>query len=295
MIKNKVISRIKGGLGNQLFCYAAARRLALINDAELVIDNVSGFVRDHQFRRKYMLDKFAIPHRTITTSEGLQPFERYRRALLKWVSRRKPFESRLYIEQDLPDFDERLLALKVNGTIYLDGLWQCEKYFKDIEQVIRDELHIIPPTDRHNLAADDIIQKTNSVALHVRWFDNNYNNTASINASYKYYLDAISYISNNIRTPHFFIFSDNTEAALNKLKLNNHNVTCIDHNHGDDNAFADLWLMSHCKHCITANSTFSWWGAWLNQFSGKIVISPDNWDNTTNKTGNLVPLDWLRI
>ena len=79
----RVIARIKGGLGNQLFCYAAARRLALVNNAELVIDDVTGFVRDHQYCRQYMLDRFQIPVRKATPSERLEPFERYRRGVHK--------------------------------------------------------------------------------------------------------------------------------------------------------------------------------------------------------------------
>ena len=109
----KIITRIKGGLGNQLFCYAAARRLALVNSAELVIDDVTGFVRDHNYRRRYALDHFHIPARKATPAERLEPFERYRRGLMKWSSRRKQFAERRYVEQEGEDFDHRLLALKV--------------------------------------------------------------------------------------------------------------------------------------------------------------------------------------
>ena len=93
---NKIIPRIFGGLGNQLFCYAAARRLALVNDAELVIDDVTGFARDREYRRQYMLDRFRIPVRKATPAERLEPFERYRRGLMKWLSRSKPFMERHY-------------------------------------------------------------------------------------------------------------------------------------------------------------------------------------------------------
>jgi hypothetical protein len=146
----KVITRIKGGLGNQLFCYAAARRLALVNNAELVIDDVTGFARDRGYRRRYILDPFSIPARKATPGERLEPFERYRRGVMKWLSRRKPFEERRYLEQEGRNFDERLLAFKVKGTLYLDGLWQSEGYFKDVKQTIREDLQIIPPTDMLN-------------------------------------------------------------------------------------------------------------------------------------------------
>src|SRR6266853_438179 len=98
--RDRVIARIKGGLGNQLFCYAAARRLALVNNAELVIDDVTGFVRDRQYRRRYALDHFHISVRKATPAERLEPLERYRRGLMKWLSRRKPLEERCYVEQE---------------------------------------------------------------------------------------------------------------------------------------------------------------------------------------------------
>jgi hypothetical protein len=106
---NKLIVRIKGGLGNQLFCYAAARRLALVNDAELVIDDVTGFARDQQYRRRYMLDRFNILARKATPRERLEPFERYRRGVMRLLSRRKPFVERHYLEREGIEFDERLL------------------------------------------------------------------------------------------------------------------------------------------------------------------------------------------
>lgn len=83
---SKLIARIKGGLGNQLFCYAEARRLALVNNAELVIDDVTGFVRDRQYRRQYALARFHIPARKATPAERMEPFERYRRGLAKFVA-----------------------------------------------------------------------------------------------------------------------------------------------------------------------------------------------------------------
>ena len=109
----KIITRIKGGLGNQLFCYAVARRLALVNNAELIIDDVTGFIRDKKFCRQYMLDHFNIPCRKATSYERLEPFERYRRGILKLMSRRKKFCERKYIEQERLGFDTRMLSLKI--------------------------------------------------------------------------------------------------------------------------------------------------------------------------------------
>lgn len=186
----KVIARLKGGIGNQLFCYAAARRLALVNNAELVIDEVTGFARDHFYRRRYMLDRFSISARKATPAERMEPFGRYRRGCAKWVSRWRAFEKRSYVEQEGLHFDARLLALRVSSMLYLDGYWQSESYFKDVEQTIREDLRIIPPTDRQNLRLAEEIRNSNSVALHVRWFDAP-DGLSSHNVSAEYYQRAI--------------------------------------------------------------------------------------------------------
>ncbi len=271
--RRRVIARIKGGLGNQLFCYAAARRLALVNNAELVIDDITGFVRDHQYQRRYALDHFHIPVRKATPAERLEPFDRYRRGVKKWLSSRKPFVERYYVEQEGTDFDGRLLALKVTGTVYLDGLWQGEGYFKDVEGIIREDLRIIPPTDVQNQRSAEEIRNSNAVALHVRWF-NEPDSTGTHNVSADYYNRAIALIDDKVESPRYFLFSDHPDVARSELNLADGRVTYVSHNRGDGSAFADLWLMTQCRHFITANSSFSWWGAWLAAPRSKIIIAP---------------------
>lgn len=292
----KIIVRIKGGLGNQLFCYAAARRLALANNAELVIDDVSGFVRDRQYRRQYALDHFAIPARKATSAERLEPFERYRRGLMKWLSCRKPFAERRYLEQEGWGFDGRLLTLKVNGTLYLDGYWQSEGYFEDVGQIIREDLRIIPPTDTVNQRMAGTIGNCQAVALHVRWFDAP-GSTAAHNISAAYYRRAITVMEGKIESPRYFIFSDDPEAVSAGLDLPEGRTTIVTHNRGDEHAYADLWLMSQCRHFITANSTFSWWGAWLGNADAKVVIAPDLKIDGKTCWGfkGLIPEGWITI
>lgn len=270
----KIITRIKGGLGNQLFCYAAARRLAVTNNAELVIDDVTGFARDHQYRQQYALEHFQIPVRKVKRAERMEPFERYRRGLMKWLSSRKPFAKRRYLEQEGRDFDARLLSLKVKGTLYLDGYWQSELYFKDVETIIRNDLRITPPTDTLNQHMAKKILNSNAVALHIRWFDTPKCNLSMHNLKADYYVHAIKIIEREITAPHYFTFSDNPDATLAKLSISEKCVTVVNHNRGNDNAYADLWLMTHCKHFIIANSIFSWWGAWLTENTEKIVVCP---------------------
>ena len=294
----KIIARIKGGLGNQLFCYAAARRLAIANQAELVLDDVTGFLRDHQYRRQYVLDQFQIPLRKATPSERLEPFERYRRGLQKWLSRRIPFVERQYLEQELADFDPRLLDFKINGTVYLDGLWQSEGYFKDVEAMIREDLRFIPPTDPQNQAIAEQFHSSVSVAVHVRWFDAPESKKRPQNAALDYYHRAIALMDQQVPDAHYFLFSDDPVAARERIPLPSQRMTTVSHNQGDEMAYADLWLMTQCQHFITANSTFSWWGAWLGEKIDSLVITPD--PNTFDPENawcakGLIPSRWLKL
>lgn len=291
----KIVPRIFGGLGNQLFCYAAARRLALVNKAELVIDD-SGFVRDHAYQRQNQLDHFCIQCRKATPAERLEPFSRARRYLKRRLSQRLPFEARSYICQEGMEFDPRLLQAKPCGTVYLEGYWQSESYFKDVEQTIRDDLRIIPPVDALNQRMAEEIRNSNAVALHVRWFDAP-GHTATHNISADYYRRAMALMERKINSPRYFLFSDDPAAARAKLVLPEDRVTFVAHNYGDEYAYADLWLMSQCRHFITANSTFSWWGAWLGASQGKVVATPDLKIDGKAAWGfkGLIPNEWVRV
>lgn len=294
----KLIVRIKGGLGNQLFCYAAARRLAVTNEAELVIDDVTGFARDQQYRRQYALDHFQIPARKATPAERLEPFERYRRGLMKWLSRRKPFAERRYLEQKGRDFDARLLTLWVKDSLYLDGYWQSEGYFKDVEQSIREDLRIIPPADPLNKRMAEEIRNSNAVGMHVRWFEvPDRKRLHNHNVLGDYYQRAIALMESTIDSPHYFLFSDDPEAAREKLALPEERVTVVSHNRGDENAYADLWLMTQCRHFITANSSFSWWGAWLGDSADKTIVTPKLQIKGKVAWGfkGLIPDGWIKV
>lgn len=298
----KVIPRIKGGIGNQLFIFAAARRLSVVNNAELVLDHVSGFERDFKYKRHYQLGHFNITNRLATPSERLLPFSRVRRLLLRYQSSLKDFNDRAYLDQEGLDFDHRLLNFQPSPIQYLEGDWQSESYFKDIEPIIRSDLKIIPPNDMKNKQIASLIENTNSVALHVRFFDSTPNeedfkssNNKSDNTPINYYTKAIKELASLTPSPHYFVFSDRPEEVPKYLALDPSEFTVINHNKGDYLAYADLWLMSQCKHFIIANSTFSWWGAWLKSSKEKIVIAPNpcrfKSDNYWNTVG-LIPKEW---
>ncbi len=295
-----ITALIYGGLGNQLFCYAAARRLALVNDAELVLDNVSGFQWD-KYQRHWQLGHFNINGRRAIDRERFEPFGRVRRKLARMWNAKLPFEKRWYIRQQGPDFDPRLVSLRPNHNIYLHGYWQSEDYFKDIEATIRQDLQITPPTDEANREMAKHIGGQLAVAVHVRFFDEPQSSSSINNAAGNYYNRAVVEMEARAPNAHYFIFSDNPIAARTRIPLSDDRITLVMHNHGDENAYADLWLMTQCNHFIIANSTFSWWGAWLGKQSlGSIVIAPYFTISGEGKTTSwgfrgLLPDTWSRI
>jgi hypothetical protein len=295
--KSIIIPRILGGLGNQLFCYAAARRLALVNNAELVLDDVSGFLRDHQYQRNCQLENFNIPCRKATPAERLEPFSRARRLIKRRFNQHRTFAKRKYIKQEGIDFDPRLLRVKPQGMVYLEGYWQSEGYFKDVESTIRKDLQIKLPTDELNLATSSQIQNGTAVAVHVRFFDQP-QTAGTNNAPGDYYTRAVEKMEKLAPAAHYYIFSDQPQAARVRIPLPDARVTLVAHNLGDANAYADLWLMSQCQHFIIANSTFSWWGAWLSAREGKQVIAP-GFEMRQGKMWwgfkGLLPGEWVKL
>lgn len=154
------------------------------------------------------------------------------------ISSRKPFEKRVYIEEESNEFDTRLINLKIKGTIYLDGLWQDERYFKDIEDIIRKDFTIHPPADSLNLQmAKKISETKNSIALHVRWFIPPSINTRLGNLTKEYYKQAMDLISKKLGSAHYFVFSNNIKTAFSAFNIPQNKVTYIFHNIGDENAY----------------------------------------------------------
>ncbi|QWD04224.1 alpha-1,2-fucosyltransferase [Polynucleobacter paneuropaeus] len=273
MPQKKLIVRLKGGLGNQLFSYAASRRLSIVNNAELVIDDVTGFKRDFEYKRNYSLDNFNIPSRKATSKELLEPFGLIRRRLFKYRERLKSFENRIYIEQEFPDFDPRLINLELCGDSYIDGLWQSEGYFSDIEDIIRRDLKIKPPLDDKNQKLSALIKSKNSIGIHLRRFIKS--DTSTVNLASIYYDKAIKLIKSELKDPYYVVFSDDIEYAREIIEPLKIEAVYVGHNISASSAYADLWLMSICKHFIMANSTFSWWGAWLGgNLSGRLILFP---------------------
>lgn len=285
-MNRKLVVRLKGGLGNQLFCYASARRLAWSNDAELVLDAVTGFKYDYRYKRTYALGSFRASARLATLGEQMEPFGRARRFIARKMSEYKPLPRRRYIHQVGVDFDPDILSLRLQeGTTYFDAFGQSERYFADISELLVKDLEMSAPTDEKNVAMAAQIESTESVALHVRWFDTG-DGLRSSNMSKAYYAEAASKLLSRIPGTHFFIFSDRPlQAATFLVRLmGDRPFTLVEHNVARGDAESDFWLMSKCNHFIIGNSTFAWWAAWLGEqrhsesqvFAPSCNVDPDH-------------------
>jgi hypothetical protein len=304
-----IVARLKGGLGNQLFQYAAGRALAHRLDAPLKLG--LGVYKRAAFR-SYWLDRFEI--QATSTSplyDRLFPFlpRRFRseRNLARFgrlfgeISLPEPKSpadegvglpagmTPLYDRQD--GFDERFLS--ISGDVYLHGYWQSERYFAPIAEPLRRELKFRFPPDAENRALLEKIRSTEAVALHVRRGDylvlaHNYG------CSPDYYRRAVERLQPHVRDPHYFIFSDDPEWTRAEIKPGP-NCTYVTHNTGRQD-YEDLRLMSHCRHFIMANSTFSWWGAWLGEFPDKRIICPTPWyADPSRSVRDLIPDAWIQL
>ena len=205
------------------------------------------------------------------------------------------YRENTYCKEKFFQFDESILEAPNN--VILDGYWQSEKYFSNISDILRRELVIKYQQDSQSYKFSQLIQNTQSISVHIRRMDyiqNKKTNDIHGTCSEEYYFRAILYIVEKVNNPHFFLFSDDPEWARHKLKLN-FPTTIVDCNDASRN-YEDLRLMSSCKHNIIANSTFSWWGAWLNANSKRIIIAPREWfKDTTRNTKDLIPNSWVKL
>ncbi|NBW52293.1 MAG: alpha-1,2-fucosyltransferase, partial [Betaproteobacteria bacterium] len=258
--------------------YAAARRLAWANDAELVLDAGTGFKYDHLYRRTYSLGCFNIPARLATPAEQMEPFGRIRRFLVRKLSERKPLAQRRYIQQVGVEFDPGIVTLRLmDGTTYFDPFGQSEGYFADIRDELKKDLVMSEPSEPESRAMAARIASTDSVALHVRWFETG-DSANSSNMSRAYYAAVIPHLLAKIPGAHFFVFSDRPKETAELLSplMGAQPFTWVQHNAKTGNAEADFWLMRQCRHFIIGNSTFAWWAAWLGEQEreGALVFAP---------------------
>jgi hypothetical protein len=181
--------------------------------------------------------------------------------------------------------------------VYLEGYWQSERYFLSIQDIIRREFTIKHQPDDENQQLAHRITNCDSVSVHARRGDYvTEHASAGIHppCNSDYYTRCVNFVTARISTPQFFVFSDDKAWAKENIRFQ-HETIYVTHN-GPERNYEDLRLMSLCKHNIIANSSFSWWAAWLNHNPNKIVLAPSQWfSDSTLDTRDLLPNGWIRI
>jgi len=283
-----IITRLEGGLGNQLFQYAIGRHLSLKNNTGLVLDT-SNYLIDKN-NRHYELCRYNIKVKTANIITCI--FVRLGKYIIPKITEHIKLPIK-YVKEQYNYFNSEILSEKRN--IILDGYWQSEKYFKDIRDIILDDLTLLSNPDKENQKMLKRINNSNSVCLHVRrddYVSNPLLQKFHGNLTPEYYNEAINSICDQTIDPQFFIFSDDPEWCKRNIITDRPNMY-VDIN-GPDKAPEDLRLMSSCNHFIIANSSFSWWAAWLAEKAGTIIIAPKRWYRTRDE-GDIVPKRWLRM
>jgi hypothetical protein len=292
--KNMIIVKISDGLGNQLFQYAFGRNLAIIKNVPLKLD-LSWF-KEHN-ARKYELHHFNIVENFANDKE-IKKIKKYEKMNSRRYFLHNYFIANEYIYIKAKQFLFDKDVFKAKKYAYLAGYWQTPKYFEGIEGILRKEFSLKNQTNTLYKKMEKKIKENNSISLHVRRTD--YLTLRKINkifgvCSQKYYKKAIQKISIEIKNPIFFIFSDDIKWAKENLKIK-HPTVFVSDNCPPLKNYEELMLMSKCKHNIIANSTFSWWGAWLNKNLNKMVIAPQNWFKDPSKSAkDLIPESWTKL
>ena len=291
-----IVVKVIGGLGNQMFQYALGRKLADDRSVPLRLD-LTWFDelpdKGSDTARSFALDGWRVRAERATEAD-LARFP-LSRPILKRLSRYfSPFLLPVVVERSFR-FDPRVLS--VPRTAYLNGYWQSAKYFASIERVLRTDFSMNAPACPHSERLIGEAGRAGSISLHIRRGD--YVNNPSTNSFHgvctvDYYKLAAKRVADEVTEPHFLVFSDDLDWARKNIKLEwptsfvEHDSCCVPHN--------DIWLMSLCSHHIIANSSFSWWGAWLSTNPGKVVVAPKQWFRQPGvDTIDLIPANWVRI
>ncbi|RYZ23530.1 MAG: alpha-1,2-fucosyltransferase [Chitinophagaceae bacterium] len=280
--------QLKGGLGNQLFQYAAARTLAIRQHTEVLLD--TSHYREDQLR-DFDLFHLNVKARIATASQidEIRPTGTVGRAL----SHIAPYRFKRIYQQPFYHYDAGFVRLR--GPVYLKGYFQSEAYFRPVAAEIRRELTFreLPLPQIQALGAR--LRQEQSVSLHIRRGD--YKNPETLRVHgilpLEYYRAAVKRITDSRPDARFYVFTDDLEWVRQHLAMPEAMLVSgeITKTH-----FEDLYLMQHCRNHILANSSFSWWGAWLNPDKEKIVVAPKAWFNEGPKdTQDLIPRSWIRL
>ena len=290
----RIIIRLMGGLGNQLFIYAFAKAMSLKNDVDLRLDTISGFAQDKTYKRQYLLGHFAINEETASLWESYQHFGgEKRRGVMKRINAILPLLRKDYIAERKRRFDADIFHMPIKRTIYFDGYWQSYKYFNGVEDLIRRNLSLsfaITPEIRQEA---EMICSCNAVCIGIRRYEEvpERRRHNRLILGLDYYLKAMDIIQSRIPNPHFFIFTQDHMWARHNFPLESSKITLVNERDLHLGVLVDLWLMTLCKHYVISNSTLYWWGAWLSNNPAKLVVAPqDGWGGD-----DIVPPNWISL
>ena len=288
--RRSLVVRIHGGLGNQMFQYAAGRAIAERTGAELLLD-LRYFEEEVPYG--FGLPHFATRFRVAQTGD-LPPHPR-KQKLAYAVWRALRLKPRLVREKGL-GFNADVPSTKTPA--YLHGYWQSERYFADVAETIRADLTVKTPPSADNAAMLARIRSAPSLSLHVRRGD--YASNPAILAAHglcspDYYARAVETVTQRLgATPVIHVFSDDPDWAEANLAFDAELV--VVRGNSSETSYEDLRLMSACDHHIVANSSFSWWGAWLNPSPDKIVVAPRQWFAHPDMSNpDICPQGWVRL
>lgn len=286
-----------GGMGNQMFQYAFGRRLSVFRGVPLKLDlGTFAHPAPGDTPRSFALGVFSI-HAETATAEDIRRLRREnlhggRRVLWRASQACRPYYRRAVVIERSLRFDPRVL--RAPRDAYVVGWWASERYFTEIATLIRTELTLLAAPTGANAALAREIEACEAVAVHVRRGDyvtNPATNRAHGLCGEDYYLAAMTALQSRVPNARAFVFSDDIGWARKNLRFELP-TTFVDHN-STDQAHEDMRLMTLCRHHIIANSTFSWWAAWLCRHAEKTVIAPRKWSSDArHDTRDLYPANW---
>ena len=286
-----IIIKLCGGLGNQMFQYALYTKFKTLGEnVKLDKHDIENHFNSHQTN---IFEVFELDTAGIFCDDAEKLSDRKQDILSKVRRRVIGRKKSHYVERIEGKYDDEIFKL---SNKYLDGYWQTEKYFVDIRDAVLKTYQFNNELDDKNRdMLERITNAENSVSIHVRMGDYNTELNKKIYGNIcteQYYEGAMKYFEENYNNPCFFVFS-NEPQKIGKIGTHG-NVTVVDTNSALDTAWIDMFLMSKCKHNIIANSTFSWWAAWLNVYSQKKVIAPKKWINNQEMI-DICPTEWIRL
>lgn len=283
-----IIARLQGGLGNQLFQYAAAKSLAHRLDKPFKLEIITSLQKD-KLRHIALYDLNTTFE--LATKEAVSQFVSF-----PSLYRHKPalfskFGRNIYRE---PHFHFDRQFFQCHDPVFLDGFWQSPLYFKDIETIIRHDFTVKESLIQALKEKGQELENRSSLAVHVRRGDFLHPKTGAYHGvlDAAWYTKAIRLVMEKIPGVSIYYFSDDIEWVKKNLPASGAEYVSS----YTKSAIEDFYLMTHCRHNIIANSSFSWWTGWLNANPGKMVVAPKKWfaDDRINTT-DLIPVEWLRV